>query len=420
MPQGASMRISVIIPTHNRADTLKNTIDSILPLRAEAYFELIVVDNNSSDHTENLVKSYGDDLKYVFEKSTSFTKARDAGASNALYEILLYLDDDVLVRPGSFSKIVDVFTRHIDCGVIAGHIDPKFIQDPPAWALNCQVNFNGWSLYNKETYSFIKREFQRVPSAAGPIMAIRKDVYYLVGGFPPDTIGVETNKGPKLFSKLYIGPGDFGLCTMVRKRGYSIYYDSNIAVFHVIPPIRLTVKFWRSRLIGEGYCRAICNRCFFNFSSLKLNVFRVLYESHFYNLYVSIRSRLSEQTSGSTPEATYTEEVYLLFYKAYLDMDFVLRSNPDLAGFLWELGKKGVSDVEFDSVMSHLPKEYRYLVSDDVVYDTTPLDTVVALDAYLTKRRVSSEYKSPISYRVLFKIFQTLRGVKRKLKGLIL
>ncbi len=413
------MRISVIIPTHNRADTLKNAIDSILPLRAEADCELIIVDNNSTDHTESLVKSYANGLKYVFEKSTSFTKARDAGASTALYEILLYLDDDVIVKPGSFARIVDVFSRHRDCGVIAGHIDPKFVQDPPIWALNCQRSFNGWSLYNKETYSFIKHGFQQVPSAAGPMMAIRRDVYDLVGGFPPDTVGVETNKGPKLFSKLYIGPGDFGLCSKVRKRGYSVYYDSNIAVFHVIPPIRLTVKFWRSRLIGEGYYQAISNRCFFNYSSLKLNVFRILYESHFYNLYDSIRSRLSDQFSGRTPEATYPEELRLLFYRAYLDMDFVLRSNPDLAGFLWELGTKGVSDEEFDSVVRRLPRDYRYLVSDEFVYDRTPLDTAVALDVYLSERRVSPERRSLFSYQLPFKPIKMLRGLRRRFEDTI-
>ena len=185
--------ISVIIPTNNRVNLLKNAIESVLKLIDEAEFEFIIVDNNSTDDTRQLVESYRDYAMYAFESRTSFTRARKTGAEIASGDILLYLDDDVIVYPGSLRNIEDVFTRYSDCGVIAGKISPKYTQTPPIWTLKCQESFNGWSLFNKESVGEIKTDFQQVSWAAGPMMAIRKTAYDAVGGFPPDTVGVETN-----------------------------------------------------------------------------------------------------------------------------------------------------------------------------------------------------------------------------------
>src|SRR4051812_19914118 len=112
------MKISIIIPTHNRADLLKNVIDSIFSIKEEADFEFVIVDNNSTDNTKQLIESYSEQVKYVFEKCTSFTRARSTGAENATGEILLYLDDDVIVNPGSLNNIVKIFSQYPDCGVI--------------------------------------------------------------------------------------------------------------------------------------------------------------------------------------------------------------------------------------------------------------------------------------------------------------
>ena len=121
--------ISIIIPTHNRADQLKHAIDSLLPLEGETEFEIVVVDNNSSDGTKALAASYPEKVRYVFEGRTSFTRARTTGGEQARGGLLLYLDDDVIVNPGSLRKIAEVFAQYPDCGVIAGQIWPRFTED---------------------------------------------------------------------------------------------------------------------------------------------------------------------------------------------------------------------------------------------------------------------------------------------------
>lgn len=411
------MKISVIIPTHNRAETLRNAIESIILLLGEAVFELVIVDNNSTDNTKEIVESYPLLAKYVFEGRTSFTMARKTGADNATGDILLYLDDDVLVQPGSLRNIVDIFSRYPDCGIIAGRIEPKFTQEPPAWVLACQKSFNGWSLYNSETYSFLRESFQEAPSAAGPMMAIRRTAFDLARGFPPDTVGVETNKGKKSFNKLYIGPGDYGLCLRVRELGFKVYFSENIAVLHVIPSVRFTVEFWRSRVIGEAYQEAISNRGFFKLSLFKRCITRLRYEYHLHQLEQAVLLRLKKNNSGAPLVELGSDELWLHFYKAYLDMDFVLRRYPKLWKFLWEIGNSGVSDREYDEVVDNLPMEYRHLVSSEFIYDATLINSLPAYNKiiknrgyYLESRTIFFSNKN-IS-KLMVKLFQILKKLK--------
>jgi glycosyltransferase involved in cell wall biosynthesis len=373
------LKISIVIPTHNRAESLRNAIESVIQFRDEADIELVIVDNNSTDMTKQVVESYASNVKYVFEGNTSFTMARKAGANNSTGDVLLYLDDDVLVRQSSLKNITDVFSCHPDCGAIAGRIDPKFTEEPPAWTLECQKHFNAWSLFNPETIRCITKDFQEVPWAAGPMMAIRRTAYDRVGGFPPDTIGVETNKGGKSFNKLYIGPGDYGLCLKIRNAGFKIYYSNDISVFHVIPPIRFTVGFWRSRLIGEGYQQAIAQRGFFHLTRFRAYLSRFRYQLNFFRSEQKLLAQLENAAGPPTGKGSLgmlSEEPLLLYYKAYLDMDYVLRRHPDLWEFLWEIGDAGVSSKNYDYVIDKLPEEYKELVSSDLVYDSTPVDSL--------------------------------------------
>ena len=66
-------------------------------------------------------------------------------------------------------------------------------------------------------------------------------------------------------------------------------------------------------------------------------------------------------------DGIYPEELWTHYYKAYLDMDAVLRKHPGLSSFLWEIGDKGVDNNSFDEVMGRLPQDYNMLVHSDIV-----------------------------------------------------
>lgn len=411
------MTISIIIPTHNRADQLRRAIESVLSLKENsAQFEFVVVDNNSTDFTKSLVESYSRHARYVFEPRTSFTRARNTGAQHASGEILLYLDDDVVVQEGSLQKIERIFEDWPDCGVVAGRILPKFAEQPPDWALACQRSFNGWSLYDPDPpRGVISTDIWEVTWAAGPMMAVRKSVFVEVGGFPPDTVGVETNRGTNQFNKLYIGPGDYGLCHLIKNRGYKVYYSPAASVQHVIPKLRFTVAFWRSRMIGEGYHAAISNRMFFRIGKRRLRQRR---RRNIFDLSRSL-SRLGDYLKDGTENSTaglLPEELWVHYYKAYLDMDWILERHGDLAELLWRIGYDGVSDNNYTDVMNALPNEFKHIVANEYVYCERVCSSKNDLISFMSQRSIVRHIGNPIDH-LYYSVRQSVRQIKTRLRN---
>ena len=380
------MKISIIIPTHNRAKQLKKLLKNIKSLKENIKYECIVVDNNSIDETKKIVKSFRN-VKYVFEGSTSFTKARGTGEKNAKGDILLYIDDDVIVRSGSLKEIIRIFKKYPRCGVIAGRVLPRFTSKPSSWVLELQKNFNGWSLYNEDQYSHLKKGFQEVRGAAGPMMAIRHLVYKLVHGFPPDTIGVETNKYKNSFSKLYIGPGDFGFCYNIIKKDYKIYYAPKVSVYHIIPKIRFTIPFWRSRVIGEGYCIALINRKFYKLGNIDLNIKKY----NCINKFADFEKKFLKTLKSTTRNGMSVDEMFLWYHKAYLDMDFILKKYPQLGDFLWDIGRNGVDNNNYKKVIKQLPPKYLNLIDNKHVYNPKPIKNINDYNRYIKNQGYVSQ-----------------------------
>jgi glycosyltransferase involved in cell wall biosynthesis len=104
-------QVSVIVCTHNRAHQLSTVIRQLC---AQDYpsgaFEIIVVDNGSSDNTRNVVEaliaSSKPPLRYILEDRSGVTFARNRGAEEALYPYLAYLDDDCWVEVNWLSGLV--------------------------------------------------------------------------------------------------------------------------------------------------------------------------------------------------------------------------------------------------------------------------------------------------------------------------
>lgn len=130
---------SVIVCTHNRATLLPRTLSQ---LRAQNYphdaFEIIVVDNGSTDHTaqvvEKLVAEPGVPLFYVAENRPGITFARNRGAEVARYPYIAYLDDDCGVEPDWLSQLVQGFDLHNDVAAVGGRVVLDWSQtERPAW-----------------------------------------------------------------------------------------------------------------------------------------------------------------------------------------------------------------------------------------------------------------------------------------------
>lgn len=94
----AMCKVSVIIPTYNRAKTLKETIDSVLSQRYDD-LELIVVDDGSTDETREIIASYLPHLKYLYQERRGVSAARNKGITHARGDCFAFLDSDDLWLP---------------------------------------------------------------------------------------------------------------------------------------------------------------------------------------------------------------------------------------------------------------------------------------------------------------------------------
>ena len=100
--------VSVIIPTHNRGWILKDAIDSVL---AQDYtdYELIVVDDGSTDNTRQILDSYGRDIAVVQQPNRGVSAARNRGIDASRGGLIAFLDSDDLWLPQKLSRQVDFF-----------------------------------------------------------------------------------------------------------------------------------------------------------------------------------------------------------------------------------------------------------------------------------------------------------------------
>ena len=129
------MNVSVVIPTYNRATTLTQAIRSAAAVNYPSDgYEIIVVDNASTDATRQVVKNLqsnvdGRVLRYVSEDRLGLHNARHADARAANGEILVFTDDDATFDPGWLQGYATAFPKHLDMAA-AGGPDSAFSLEP--------------------------------------------------------------------------------------------------------------------------------------------------------------------------------------------------------------------------------------------------------------------------------------------------
>ncbi len=105
--------VSVIIPTYNRGWILKEAIDSVLAQDFKDY-ELIVVDDGSSDNTREVLDTYGQEIIVLRQANKGVSAARNRGIAEAGGQLVAFLDSDDLWLPRKLSRQVDFFNLNPD------------------------------------------------------------------------------------------------------------------------------------------------------------------------------------------------------------------------------------------------------------------------------------------------------------------
>lgn len=211
--------ISVVVPTYNGLEMLRKSLptwfEQTLP---KEEYEIIVVDNRSTDDTRQYVESLlpkQKNLIYIYEPKSGATNARHAGAHRAKGEYLVFADNDGLFNTRCLDSILEVYRDNKDCEAVACKIDIQWDKTEPTWIqpylyLLGQLNYGVEVNYSTSYY------------LNGGLMSIKKDVFEQLGGFNPDLIG------PYL-----IGDGDLGLVKKLHKNKMLIGWAPNAHMWHM-------------------------------------------------------------------------------------------------------------------------------------------------------------------------------------------
>jgi glycosyltransferase involved in cell wall biosynthesis len=100
--------VSVIIPTYNRGWVLREAVDSVLAQDFED-FELIVVDDGSTDNTRQILETYNDDIIVLFQENRGVSAARNQGIARSCAPLVAFLDSDDLWKPQKLRRQIDFF-----------------------------------------------------------------------------------------------------------------------------------------------------------------------------------------------------------------------------------------------------------------------------------------------------------------------
>lgn len=114
--------VSIVMPTRNHAHFIRASIDSVL-MQDYPHLELIVMDGASTDDTVDILKSYGDRIRWVSEPDKGQTDAINKGMNLARGEVLAYLNSDDLLLPDAVQKVVRKFQQHPECDMLYGAAD---------------------------------------------------------------------------------------------------------------------------------------------------------------------------------------------------------------------------------------------------------------------------------------------------------
>ncbi len=277
--------ISTIIATYNRAEVLKDTLDCLLNQKTnnEFDYEIIVVDNNSKDHTREVVRPYTarfpGRLTYLFEPRQGKSYALNRAIKLVKGEIISCVDDDCLLGEAYLWNINRTFQEYgHDVGVLGGRILPKWIGgNCPTWL---EQLFSQLTKFEDGTFNWRKIGFEGALGIMdfgnepfildytqkdhpdiqffGANMAFRKEFLEKYGGF----------NITKRFSQ------DTEICERLFNAGVKGVYVPNASLYHKIPVIKVTPMFYYRWWFDRGVYSDFKETINFAFILKIINFFR--------------------------------------------------------------------------------------------------------------------------------------------------
>ena len=251
------MDLSVVICTWNRSKTLPGVLASLerCVVPPEIRWEVLVVDNNSTDDTRDVcqafVSRHPEKFRYLFEGQQGKSFAQNTGIQNASGEIIALTDDDVTVDPNWVAELHKAFLEH-DCAGIGGRVIPRWTCLKPYW-LGLDTP------WHHPAYGAIVRfekgdsPFVLEVTAVGANLAFRRFVFTKYGLFRTDLSGNHADH--RRLGDL-LGGEDTEYCRRLMNAGEKIVYSPDAIVYHPVEEARLQKSYLQS--FAFHYGRYIC------------------------------------------------------------------------------------------------------------------------------------------------------------------
>jgi glycosyltransferase involved in cell wall biosynthesis len=235
--------VSVVISTFNRCVSLAVTLEALRSqITPGLNFEVIVVDNNSSDPTREVVKRFQADepsrFRYIFEERQGVSYGRNAGIEASRAPIVAFTDDDNVAQADWVARLKEALDRHPEAAAVGGRILPVWPATRPSW-----LDERHWSPLAILDYG--ERPFYT--SATDPRclltanLAVRREVLSAIGGFAPD------------FPRCQ----DHELQIRLWRSGSLVLYVPDVVVRTRIKPERLTRCYHRAWHAKHGHFTAL-------------------------------------------------------------------------------------------------------------------------------------------------------------------
>lgn len=241
------MDVTVILCTFNRCASLAQALNSVAvsKMPESIGWEILVVDNNSTDQTravvEDFCRTYPGRFRYLFEPQPGKSHALNSALRTTLGDVLAFMDDDVVVEPTWLRNLTAPLQNGPWAGT-GGRILPQWPCTPPSW------------IPIKERYGLGPLVLFDLGPEAGPLaeppfgtnMAYRRTIFDKYNGFRRDL-------GPNPDSEIRGEDTEFG--NRLLRAGEQLWYEPSAVVHHKVPPNRLRqhyfLRWWFDKARGD-------------------------------------------------------------------------------------------------------------------------------------------------------------------------
>jgi glucosyl-dolichyl phosphate glucuronosyltransferase len=246
--------ISIVIPTYNRAEILRKTLDSVarLSIPGGVEVEIIVIENNCTDHSARVFEDFSRrsplPCRRINETRQGHSHVRNRGFAEAAFDQVVFFDDDVEVFPDwipGYLKAVE--DTQADC--VVGPVFPLFEREVPGYLTPPMLN-ELCSPYSRKGEKRLLLESSVAHEIPGCNFGVRKEVALQIGGFDPE-IGRKPGKA------VMLSCDDFDFGERLVKAGKRVVYEPSCAIRHLISVEKLSKAYLRKRWYGEGATQRI-------------------------------------------------------------------------------------------------------------------------------------------------------------------